>query len=204
MDTAYLLELTAWSGIAAFVIAMIEIPFWFIYPGDPPYKNIVTRTFISLFVQPAMLMFSAGLALLYPSAFTIFGALFMTVITAIGFVGHSIQLGAALKADRRPIDPTLVGSGAEGSLLLYGPIAHLLFVLSLGLMTTGLLVSGAAPAWLIAIGYLIASFQLVLVPTIFSKTIPARFYSLNGWNIPVSAGLFTAWILMASIYLLVR
>lgn len=203
MDMSYLLELTAWSGIAAFVIAMIEIPFWFIYPGAPPYKNIVTRTFISLFVQPAMLMFSAGLAVLFPSPFTIFGALFMTVITAIGYVGHSIQLGAALKA-KGPIDPTLVGSGAEGSLLLYGPIAHLLFVLSLGLTTTGLLISEAVPTWLIVLGYLIAAFQLFLVPTIFSKTIPAQFYSLNGWNIPISAGLFTTWMLVTSVYLLIK
>lgn len=203
MEVSYLPALIGWSGIVAFVITMAEIPFWFLYSGAPPLKNIVFRTFISLFILPAMLVFSVGLVLFEPSPFTVIGVILMTVFASVTYVSHSMQLGAALKS-KQPVDPTLVGSGAEGSLLIYGPISHLLFSLTLVSFATGLLISQTIPTWLAVLGYVIAAFQLILVPTILSKTIPARFYSLNGWNIPISGGLFTVWMLVTSIYFLVK
>lgn len=198
MDIEFLGQLLAFSGIAAFIITMIEIPFWFVYSGVPPKKNVITRTFISLFVLPAILLFSASLALYTLDALAIMGAVFTVVIVAVTYVSHSLQLGSVLAA-KKPIDPTLVGSGGEGSLLIYGPITHLLFGLTLILFSTALMGSGHIPDWVSALGYAFSVVQLLLVPTIFSKTLPEKFYSLNGWNIPVSGGLFTTWILIVSL-----
>lgn len=201
MEVAYLEALIAWSGIAAFVITMIEIPFWFVYSGVPPKSNVISRTFISLFVLPALLIFSISFMLILLNPLTIVGALFVVVMTAVTYVSHSMQFGSIL-ASKKPVDPTVVGSGGEGSLLIYGPITHLLFSFSLIFFSTSILGSDTLPHWIAIVGYGIAVIQLALVPTIFSKTLPEKFYSLNGWNIPVSGGLFTLWVLMVSLCIL--
>jgi hypothetical protein len=117
----------------------------------------------------------------------------------VTFVADSIQAGSVL-GKKELLDPTLVGSGAEGSLTIYGPIARLLEAVLLISAGFALLVTGILPTWIGGLAYLIGIFDLALVPTLFSKTEPAYFYSVNGWGIPVAGGLFISWILVVSIF----
>ncbi|HET8671421.1 MAG TPA: hypothetical protein VFM05_12580, partial [Candidatus Saccharimonadales bacterium] len=99
--------------------------------------------------------------------------------------------------------PTLVGSGAEGAIVLYGPVARMLTAAML--VVAGVLVLGTAvvASWLGWAAFAVAALHLALVPTIFSGYEPARFYSINGIGIPTAGGLMTCWMLLCSIALLI-
>ena len=58
--------------------------------------------------------------------------------------------------------------------------------------------AGVLPDWTARAAQTVALFHLAMVPTLFSGTRPADFYSVNGWNIPVAGFLFLAWVLAAS------
>ena len=67
---------------------------------------------------------------------------------------------------------------------------------------TALLATELTPTWLGWLAITIAVFHLGLAPTILSTTDPARFYSLNGWSIPIAGGLLLTWVLATSITIL--
>jgi hypothetical protein len=198
---------TAISGIAAFLLTMAQIPLWFIYSGPPPAKNVLLRTFIALPLMVCLLVFVGGISTLIRQTDASYNGV-ATISLSIGsvfgattLVAHSVQVGSVLGAERR-IDPTTLGSGGEGALLIYGPINHLLMASYLIAASVALAGSGMMPMWVSILGYAIGAFQLALVPTLFYKTDPAHFYSLNGWNIPVSGGFFLTWVLVVSVLLL--
>jgi hypothetical protein len=116
-------------------------------------------------------------------------------------VADALQAGGVLGKTER-IDPTLVGSGAEGALIIDGSISRLLEAAFLASAGSVILITGILPAWTGWLAYAVGVFQLALVPTIFSKTNPAHFYSVNGWGIPVAGSLFLAWIVVVSTLLL--
>ena len=206
MSELMLIRWTSMIGIVIFVLTMIEIPLYFIYSGPPPARNVLTRIFINQFVILGIIAWIVGFRTIIIQADpdNDWLATFLLSIglarAIVSLVGDSIQAGSVL-GKKELLDPTVIGSGAEGSLTIYGPISRLLeaaFLLSAGF---ALQVTGILSTWIGGLAYAIGIFDLALVPTLFSKTEPAYFYSINGWGIPVAGGLFVGWILVVSIFL---
>lgn len=202
-------SITAYAGIAAFLVTMAEIPLWFIhFSGPPTTKNVLARTFLAIFVPPLLIVFLVGSQQIVSDADPSYAwlanvsLLSGVVASALMLVAHSMQVGSILGKDK-PVDPTTIGSGGESALTIYGPIGHLLMATFISTGSIALVASGLVPMWVGLVGGAIAAFQLALVPTLFSRTDPAYFYSINGWNIPISGGLMVLWLLMVSILLLV-
>lgn len=126
---------------------------------------------------------------------------FGLVFSIITFVSDAMQVGSVL-GKTGGIDPTTVGSGAEGAILLFGPIARLLT--SVFLFTTAMAILGThiLPKWTARMAQIIAVFHFVLIPSIFSGTDPSYFYSINGLGIPISGTFLLIWILVVSIMIL--
>jgi hypothetical protein len=199
-------KITGIAGIAVYVLAMIVLPLYFIYSGPPPASNILTRALANMFATASLLIFITGFRQLIKEAaldnewlgtlcFNFGFAFVMTV-----FVSDAIQVGSVLGKEGG-VDPTTIGAGAEGAILLFGPIARLLTSAFLFLSSLAILRTKILPQWTALLGLVLALFHLALVPTIFSGTITSYFYSINGLGIPISGGLFTFWILIVSIYL---
>jgi hypothetical protein len=125
-------------------------------------------------------------------------------LVVLTFVAHSIQAGSVLAAQERRVDPTRVGAGAEGALLIYGPMARLLTAAFLVSAGSVVLLAGILPGWTGWLAYAVGAFHLGLVPTIFSGTDPSYFYSVNGWGIPVAGGLLLGWVLVVGVSLVLR
>lgn len=200
-------HLTGVVGIAIFALITIEIPLYFVpYSGPPPAWNVLTRVLIDMFLLTGFIAFLVGFRHTILSArpdYEWLGTLCLAVglaLVLLGFAADSIQAGSVLGAQER-VDPTRVGSGAEGALLIYGPMARLLTATFLASVGSAILVTGILPGWAGWLAYAIGAFHLALVPTIFYKTDPAYFYSINGWGIPVAGGLLLSWILVVSILL---
>jgi hypothetical protein len=204
------LSVQQWTGVfgIAFVaLNLIVIPLYFIYSGPPPVRNVLTRAFISMFALTWLIAFQVGFrhsVFQARSDFEWLGTLclaFGLVNATLTFVADSLQAGSVL-GKTGYIDPTLVGSGAERTMIIYGPVSRLLgaaFLVSAG---SAILITGVLPAWIGWFAFVVGIIQLAFVPTIFSTTDPARFYSVNGWGIPVVGGLYLLWILATSVFLI--
>ncbi len=199
--------LTGVFGIAFAALNFLVIPLYFIYSGPPPVRNVLTRIFISMFATTCLIIFLVGFrhSILQASAdFEWLGTLCLTLGLAhaiLLFVADSLQAGSVL-GKTGLIDPTLIGSGAERTMILYGPMSRLLgftFLLSAG---TAILLTSVLPAWIGWFAFSIGIIQLAFIPTIFSTTDPTRFYSVNGWGIPIAGGFYLLWVLSASIALI--
>jgi hypothetical protein len=79
---------------------------------------------------------------------------------------------------------------------------RLLVAAFLGSAGAAILLTGILPAWIGWFAFVVGLLQLAFVPTIFSTTDPSRFYSVNGWGIPVAGGFYLLWILSASVALI--
>lgn len=207
MNESFVQTTTGIVGIVMFILTMLEIYLYFVYSGPPPTQNILIRVFIDLFICIGLIVFSAGFRHIilrtYPD-YELLGTLCLVwglTYSLLTFAANSIQVGSIL-GKKEPIDPTLVGSGGEGALLIYGPIARLITAAFLASAGSVIIISGFLPAWLGWLAYFVGIFNLALVPSIFYKTEPAFFYSINGWGIPVAGGLFLTWILLVSIWLI--
>lgn len=200
-------HLTSVAGIGIFALTVVVIPLYFIpYSGPPPTWNVLTRVLIDMFVLTGFIVFLVGFRHTILSArpdYEWLGTLCLAVGLAfvlLTFAADSIQAGSVLGAQER-IDPTRVGSGAEGAWLIYGPMARLLSATFLASAGSAIHVTGVLPGWTGWLAYAVGAVHLALVPTIFYKTDPAHFYSINGWSIPVAGGLLLTWILVVSILL---
>lgn len=194
------------AGIVAFAISVLVGILFFVYSGAPPARNVLFRDFLNLFVTVGFIIFITGLPYLvtqvYPAyewigtLVMVFGLAFITVT----LVAQALESGSVLGKKR--LDPTLVGSGAEGAIVIYGPIARMLtaaFLASAGVLITS---TGFVVAWIGWLAFAVALFHLALVPTYFSGYKPAKFYSINGIGIPTAGGLLMVWVLITSIALL--
>jgi hypothetical protein len=199
-----------WTGIFGIVFALLNfvvIALYFIYSGPPPVRNILLRVFISMFASTGLIIFLVGFrySILRSQAdsewLSTLCFTFGLAHTILIFVADALQAGSVL-GKTGVIDPTLVGSGAERTMILYGPMQRLLVAAFLGSAGAAILQSGVLPAWIGYFAFAVGSLQLAFVPTIFSTTDPSRFYSVNGWGIPIAGGFYLLWILSASIALI--
>lgn len=194
-------------GVATFALTMASIPLYFVYDGPPPVSNVLARSLVDLVACTALVAFLVGLRQLLrdarPAAEWLANLCLVsgTLYVAVTLVAVSIQVGAVLGTDGS-LDPTTLGGHGEGSLLIFGPMARILTALCLTAAAAAILETGLLPRWTARMAQGVALFHMALVPTLFSGTLPVHFYSINGWNIPVAAGLFLAWVLLASLALL--
>lgn len=196
---------TGYIGIAIFILNAVVIPLYFIYDGPPPLWNILTRGLINIFSCVGVIAFAAGFQSMVTGVDSKNGFLGAFIgLIGLGYAilvlaAESIQIGSVW-AHVEPIDPTVVGNGGEGALLIYGPIERVLcavFLIASGVAIKTLML----PTWIGWFSYLAGLYQLAFVPTIFFMSSPTNFYSTNGWNIPIAGGVFLWWVLVVSISL---
>lgn len=207
MSSVSVRRATSAFGVATFAFCMISIPLYFVHDGPPPVSNVLARSLLDVLTCAALAGFLVGLRQLLRDAkpdaewlanLCLAWGLAYAIVT---FVSISIQVGAVLGTDGT-LDPTTLGGRGESSILIFGPLARLLTALCLVAAAAATLESGLLPRWTARAAQGVALFHLAMVPTLFSGTLPAHFYSINGWNIPVAGGLFLAWVLAVSLALL--
>jgi hypothetical protein len=207
MNSIKVRQFTGISGIIIFLLSMIVLPLYFVYNGPPPVSNILTRALINMFVCTALIIFLVGFRHLIREAgldFEWIATLSFTfglVFSILTFASDAIQVGSVL-GKTGGIDPTTVGSGAEGAILLFGPIARLLTSMFLFTAAMAILGTHILPKWTARMAQIIAVFHFALIPSIFSGTDPSYFYSINGLGIPISGTLLLIWILVVSMMIL--
>ncbi|MXV49524.1 hypothetical protein GS399_00955 [Pedobacter sp. HMF7647] len=203
---------TGISGIVMYLLVLLEIPFYFFYTpaadGTTPVNIVLIRILIDLFICIGLIGFFSGFRTIVACAkpevewiAALMSALGMA-FSIVALVADSIQVGSVWAAGTKTINPTWVGAGAEGALLIYGPINRLLNSLILFAGSTLVLKSRLFPKWTAGFGYFSCLYNLLFIPTMFYMTTPLDFYSTNGWNIPIAASFFFLWIFIISIYLL--
>jgi hypothetical protein len=198
---------TGMAGIASFALVLATVPLYFVYSGPPPAWNVLARSLVAMFSLVALLSFVVGLQALVRRArpeeealATLLGS-FGVVLVAVDFVATAQEAGRVL-GRTEPFDPTLVGSGAEGALVIYGPVGRVLTAAFLAAAGGAIVRARLLPAAVGWAAFALGVVQLAFVATYFSGTDPARFFSVNGWHLPVLGGLLGLWILSASVALL--
>jgi hypothetical protein len=204
MTTPPVRRLTSAFGIATFSFSMVSIPLYFVYDGPPPVSNVLARSLLDVLAVAALAGFLVGLRQLLRDArpdvewlanLCLASGL---VYATTSFVAISMQVGAVLGTDGS-VDPTTIGGHGEAAILLFGPLARLLTAGCLAAAAAAVLRSNVLPRWMARAAQGVALFHAAMVPTLFSGTRPAEFYSINGWNIPVAGFLLLAWVLSASL-----
>ncbi|MFT3827209.1 MAG: hypothetical protein QM731_25000 [Chitinophagaceae bacterium] len=203
---------TGFWGITLYLLVLLEIPFYFVYTptpaGTPPPSIILIRILIDLFVCVGLLAFFSGLRSILTQShpeynwLTIFIFANGLAFPIVALVADSIQAGSVWAAGVKPVNPTWVGYGAEGALLIYGPVNRLLTATLLIALGTFIIKTRFLPKWTGWLAYIISLYNIAFIPTLFYVTTPLDFYSVNGWNIPIAAGYFFLWIFIISICLL--
>jgi hypothetical protein len=200
---------TGMAGIATFALIVATVPLYFVYSGPPPAWNVLARSLVAMFSMVALLGFVVGLQALAhrerpeEEALTrMLGALGV-VLVAVDLVATALESGTVL-GRAEPLDPTLVGSGAEGALVMYGPVGRILTAAFLAAAGVVSLRARLLPAGVARAALALSAVQLAFVATYFSGTDPTHFFSINGWHLPVVGGLLGLWILAASVTLLRR
>ena len=122
---------TGRAGVATFALVVATVPLYFVYSGPPPAWNVLARSLVAMFSLVALLGFVVGLQALARRArpeeeplATLLGALGVVLVT-VDLVAIALEAGTVL-GRAEPLDPTLVGSGAEGALVIYGPVGRIL------------------------------------------------------------------------------
>lgn len=212
MKTLASYRLTCISGIMMYLLVLLEIALYFVYTptagNTPPHSVIVARVLVDMFLCIGLIGFFSGFREIIAQSHAEYGWLsnFMfgcgLAFPILALVADSIQIGSVWAAAGKDVNPTWVGEGAEGSLLIYGPVNRLLTMVILLIGGTLIIKTGLCRRWIGWLAFPIAIYQLCFILTIFHMTTPLDFYSVNGWNIPIAAGLFFLWILIVSIALL--
>lgn len=214
MQTNIVYRWTGLFGIALYLLILVEIPLYFVYTptaeGTPPVNIILSRILADLFVCIGLIGFFSGFRSIisrsHPDYEWVSTFIFANgvALAIVAFVADSIQAGGTWLANGAAVNPTFVGQGADGALLIYGPINRLLMVCMLLAGGTVILKTGMLPRWTGWLAFAACLYNLAFIPTLFFMTTPLDFYSVNGWNIPIAAGFFFMWILAVSICLLRR
>jgi len=200
-------KMTGVAGVLFFALILAVVPLYFLYLGPPPAWNVLLRALVGMIQLVTFLWFAVGLQSLVRRArpeddvvATLLGSLGV-VFVAVHLVAVAHEAGRVLgRTDL--FDPTLVGSGAEGALVIYGPVGRILTAVFLAVAGLATLRGRLAPVWLGRAAFALALLEITFVATLFSGTEPARFLSINGWHLPVLGGLFGLWVLSLSIALL--
>ena len=209
MTDTTLRKWTGVAGVVTFALLIAVVPLYFIYSGPPPRVNVLARSLIGMLGLVPFLAFIVGLQTMVRRARPDEEAL-PTMLLSVGVIWITVTFVATAHEAARVLgrtdlfDPTLVGSGAEGSLVIYGPVGRILTSTFLALAGAAILRARVMPAWVGRAAFVLAIVQLAFVATFFGDTRPERFFSINGWHLPVLGSFLSLWILSASVALLRR
>ena len=124
---------------------------------------------------------------------------------ALLLVGISLEVGAIFGGPEGPIDPTIDGPLAHGTMLIHGSIGRTLTVLILTAAGHAILRTRMLPTWIGRAAYGIALLNAAFIPSMFFGPDAARFYSAVGWgNSALVASLIGYWIFAVGFTLLRR
>ena len=199
-------RLSAWSGIAAGLVAALAIPLYFVHSGPPPAANVLTRILLNLLTCGLLLLFFTGLrdrlrradpgrewlsGLVHASAL-----IYLTVT----LTAASLEAGTVLADPGGSVDPTVDGPLAHGAMLLHGSVARLVTAVLLFAAGYAILRSGALPRWTGVSAYAVAGINAAFLPSLYFGTDAADFYSAVGWgNSALTASRIVYWALAAGI-----
>jgi len=197
---------TGISGIVAAVIGTVVGELYFIYSGNPPTWDVLTRNLLNLVAVGLFIVFVTGLSAILRDADRNYGWLASLVFgagliyAAIDLVAISLEVGVVLGVPSGRFDPTTDGPLAHANVLMHGSVTRLVTALLLTAAGYAILRTRALPRWAGRTAYLLAAVNLAFVPSLFFGIDPARFYSALGWgNTALTAGLPTYWAAAAGI-----
>ena len=193
-------RVTGISGIVAAVIGTVVGELYFVYSGNPPTWDVLTRNLLNLVAVAAFIVFVTGLSSILRNANPAYDWLASLVFgtgmiyAAIVFVKISIEVGVVLGTPSGRLDPTTDGPLAHANVLMHGSVTRLVTALLLTAAGYAILRTRALPRWSGRIAYLLAAVNLAFVPSLYFGIDPAHFYSALGWgNTALTAGLITYW-----------
>jgi hypothetical protein len=193
-------RLTGISGIGTAIIATVVGELYFMYSGNPPTWNVLTRNLLNLVAVGLFIVFVTGLRSIIRDAnpahewlaSLMFGC--GLIYAAIDLVKISLEAGVVLGARSGRFDPTTDGPLAHANVLMHGSVTRLVTALLLTAAGYAILRTHALPRWAGRTAYLLALVNLAFVPSLFFGIDPSRFYSALGWgNTALTAGLITWW-----------
>ncbi|HSK91394.1 MAG TPA: hypothetical protein VK875_08780 [Euzebyales bacterium] len=193
-------QATGSSAIGAAIAATVAGPLYFMYSGNPPTWNVLTRSLLNLVAVGLLIVFVTGLrSILHDAdptyewtASLVFGT--GLVYATIGLVKTSLEVGVVLGTRSGTFDPTTDGPLAHANVLMHGSVTRLMTALLLSAAGYAILRTDALPRWAGQSAYLLAVVNLAFVPSLYFGIDPSRFYSALGWgNTALTAGLFTYW-----------
>jgi hypothetical protein len=126
------------------------------------------------------------------------------VYTVLLLVGFTFDMGAGLDTVNSKADPTVVRALFEGGLPAFGaigPVMVALFLASVGYATLG---AGALPRWTGWVAYVAAILNLAGAPSIYAGIGPGSFYAADGYFLGLGFLLYTAWLVIAGIAMVVK
>jgi len=191
---------TGISGILAAVVATVVGDLYFVYSGNPPQWDVLTRNLLNLVTVGLFIVFVTGLSSILRDADLKYGWLANLVFGAgliyatIVLVAVSLEVGVVLGAPSGKFDPTTDGPLAHANVLMHGSVTRMVTALLLAAAGYAILRTRALPRWAGRTAYLLTTVNLAFVPSLFFGIDPARFYSALGWgNTALTAGLITYW-----------
>jgi hypothetical protein len=204
-----ILLITGIFGILSFLMVALNTMLYFVYPETPPIWNVLLRVLIGSIMLIFLLIFFSGFQQIvrnYSKNFDWIATLIFSsacMFLTISLVAKSLEAGAVFNPEGIAVDATQDGELAQGNYLLYGSIARLItavFMLSIGYVTSK---TNILPIWTGVLAYLIGLVNIAFIPSMFFGRDAGKFYSAIGWgNSALTAGLFSYWVLIASIIFL--
>ena len=195
-------------GLVAAIISLTQLPLYFMYSGDPPQWNVLTRILVSLVGTSILIVFMCGFRMVICQAGPDLEWA-ATIVIASGLmwltfssVAQSMEAGTAI-VSKVPIDPTIHGPLAPGQFLLYGSFGRAMTTLFLFASGIAILRGRLMPGWLGISAWILALINFAFIPSMFFGSDASQFYSAVGWGttatVPV---LVVCWILVASVILI--
>jgi hypothetical protein len=210
-DQRLVRQVTGISGIGTAAVGTVLGPLYFIYSGNPPTWNVLTRNLLDLVAVGFLIVFVTGLrSILHDAdpayewlASLVFGT--GLVYATVVLVKISLEVGVVLGAPSGTFDPTTDGPLAHANILMHGSVTRLVTALLLSAAGYAILRTHALARWTGQSAYLLALVNLAFVPSLYFGIDPSRFYSALGWgNTALTAGLFTYWSAAVGIAAMIR
>lgn len=205
MDEKLARKFTGFACLGAAVAFIVEVPLYFVYAGDPPDWNVLSRLLIGILALGLLLLFVTGFREMIKSVspgtewvggIASAAGLAYVVVT---LVSSGLEAGAVIATDH-PIDPTITVSGTY---ILYGSIGRMLLGIFLVALGYAIGHSRALPRWTGRSAYVLAAINFAFIPSLFFGNKPAFFYAANGWGTTASIGaVLSYWLLAVSISIL--
>lgn len=207
-------------GVIACVIAFAEFPLWFVGESMPKFWDAtafsefvaqhtalyLTRTLMDLFIFSLLIVFFGGFRHLVvktqPSyewlGTTFFGA--SVIYIALTLISDSFAGTIALHTLNGKVDPTVIRTLNESTILMFGSVAEVLIATMMVIAAIVIFNTTALPQWTGWLALITAVVNLAFVPTMYYGTDFTKYYSAAGDGPAATAPfMFIIWILATAI-----